>query len=132
MLKSEIRYTKSPLPEAFGRIARRIGTPYDIWLMQLSRMLARKDQGNFASVWKRSVERYITESRLKKEDFEELKAFGRYMGYQDEEMQIWSIDLYLTRLDEKIAAERETLAQKKRLCHCLGVMSGMFLTVILL
>ena len=54
------------------------------------------------------------------------------MGYLDEEMQIGTIDLYVEQLEREIQCLQKEFAVEKRLCHCLGILGGIFLAVILI
>ena len=47
-------------------------------------------------------------------------------------MQIKTLDLYLEEIRLSMEEMREEMRTKIRLCHCLGVMSGIFITVLLL
>ena len=47
------------------------------------------------------------------------------------EAQIRSLDLYLEELKKSMEEKMEGMKTRIRLCHCLGVMSGIFLTILL-
>lgn len=132
MLRSEIKYTKAPLGEAFTHIGKRLGGEYGRWLLMLARKLEEKQGKTFWEIWNHSVEDALLHTKLKKNDLEQLKSLGRNMGYLDEEMQLGTIHLYLEQLNLEIQRTRESLESKKRLCNCLGVMGGIFLVVILI
>lgn len=130
MLRSEIKCTKTPLGEAFSHIGRRMEGIYGRWLLSVARQAEEKSEKSFWELWNRSVEESFTETKLKKAEVEQLKAFGRNIGCLDEELQIGMIELYLEQLDMEIQQSRESLEIKKRLYHCLGVMGGIFLVII--
>lgn len=132
MLKSEIKYTKAPLGEAFANIGRRIPGNYGRWMTELSKRLEEKSGTTFQMLWNRTIDEYVSGMSLKKEDVEKLKAMGMNMGYLDEEMQLGTIDLYLEQLNVEIQRTRESLVTKKRLCNSLGVMGGIFLAIVLI
>lgn len=131
MLKSEIKYTKTPLGEAFYHIGRRMEGKYAEWLLELSKELEEKTGTAFINVWSNTIDQYLRDTNLNREDLKRLKAAGRQMGYMDEEMQIGTIHLFLEQLEEEIRHMRENLATQRRLCNCLGVMGGIFLAVVL-
>lgn len=132
MLKSEIRYGRATLEEAFLNIGKRIKEPYKTWLLILSEKLTERKENAFEVVWTESIEQELTASKLKKEEKETLIDFGKQLGYSDKELQLGIIDLFVERLENEIQKNREGLAVKKRLCNCLGVMGGIFLAVILI
>lgn len=131
MLRSEIRYTKAPLAEAFLHISRRIEGVYGKWLVSLAGRMEEKSGGMFQDIWKESVENALGKTHLKETDLEQLSLFGRNIGYLDGEMQMGTIDLYLEQLQVEIEQMRDGLAVKKKLCNCLGVMGGIFLVVLI-
>lgn len=61
-----------------------------------------------------------------------LAAFGSQLGIADAEMQVKLLDLYLDELRLTMDELREEMRTKIRICHCLGVMSGIFITVLLI
>lgn len=130
MLKSEIKYTRAPLGEAFADIGGRLGGMLGAWLISLSEQLKEKSGTTFSGLWTQSIMCSFRKSSLKESDVEQLKAMGGHMGYLDEEMQLGTIDLYLEQLELTICRVREELTAKRKLCHCLGVMGGIFLVVI--
>ena len=132
MLKSEIKYAKTPFAEAFYHIGRRMEGQYAKWLMQLSRELEEKTGAVFINVWSSTIENCLKDTYLSREDLNRLKEAGVHMGYMDEEMQLGAIRLFLEQLEIEIQQIRENIAVQRRLCNCLGVMGGIFLAVILM
>lgn len=132
MLRSEIRHIKSPLPEAFRHIGKRMGGVYESWLLDLSEQLIRKSGVTFMELWSNSIEKHWKGGNLKEGDMEKLKAAGEHMGYLDEEMQVGTIDLYVEQLEQEIQRLQNEFAVEKKLYHCLGVMGGIFLAVVLI
>lgn len=132
MLRSEIKYTKAPLGEAFYHIGRRMDGIYKKWLDGLAEKLEEKSGAVFTNVWSESIDTYLKGTCLQKEDLKQLKEVGAHMGYLDEEMQIGAIDLFLEQLEVEIQVMRQNIATQRRLCNCLGVMGGVFLAVVLI
>lgn len=132
MMKSEIKYTKAPLGEAFWHIGRRLDGAYAKWMMELSKRLEQKSGSRFADLWNDSIVEYLNDTYLSREDLQKLKSLGGHMGYLDEEMQIGTINLFLEQLETEIEKIRENIAAKRKLCNCLGVMGGIFLAVVLI
>ena len=57
---------------------------------------------------------------------------GSQLGIADVEMQVKALELYLTQLSESMEDIREEIKTKVRLYHCLGVMSGMLIVILLM
>ena len=62
----------------------------------------------------------------------QLKELGNYIGQSDLATESRNLALYLNRLELEIEKVREGIAAKKKIGNCLGIMSGVFLVVILM
>lgn len=131
VLRSEIAYKKAPLAEAFEEIAKSTQSPYKEWSYQISERLVKRHRRSFSEIWVQSIEECLVDV-ISTEERKKLEELGNNMGFLDEKMQIQSIDLYLEQLEMRIKQYRAGLGEKKRLCHCLGVMGGLLLLIILI
>lgn len=66
------------------------------------------------------------------EELDKLINLGGQLGVADIEMQVKTLDLYLEEMSLSMEEMRGGMKAKVRLCHCLGVMSGIFITVLLI
>ena len=57
--------------------------------------------------------------------------FGENLGYLDKDMQINTLDLYITQLETEITELAENLKEKTYLYNTLGVMAGVFISIVL-
>ncbi len=131
MLRGEIKYTKTPLPEAFTSIAARMKEPFGSFLEQTAREMESQKEGNFGDLWKAQIKAWLSGTCLKKEDKEQLGSLGEVLGYLDLEMQLSSLDLYLEQLEICIREAQETASTKQKLYQSLGVAGGIFLVILL-
>lgn len=129
---SEIRYQRSYLGEIFSQTGRDAKPPYAEWLSELGRKLEQRGGGTFGDIWENAVETHLQETKLPKKEIARLAELGNSLGYADMEYQKKTMELYLAQLGETMEEVREEMKIKIRLCHCLGVMSGMLITVLLL
>ncbi len=132
MLKGELDYANVPLGEVFGRVSMRVKEPYRKWLHALEKQVERREEDGFFKIWMRSVDYNLGELHLKSEHSIQLKELGTYLGKMDSVSESRNLQLYIDRLELEIEKVREGLASKKRIGNCLGVMSGIFLIVILI
>ena len=132
LLRSEIQYARSYLGEAFLQIGQKALSPYREWLLGLCKHMEKERDGTFAGMWEESTKTFLADSGLPKEELLRLAAFGNQLGIADAEMQVKTLDLYLEEIRLSMEEMREEMRTKIRLCHCLGVMSGIFITVLLL
>ena len=94
-------------------------------------MLEGRVSLSFSELWDLAIENNLGETALRKGDLDQLKVLGANMGYLDEEMQLNTLQLYLDQLDCEIQSAGEGLAEKRRLCNCLGVMGGILIVIVL-
>ena len=106
--------------------------PYRIWLERVSVHTERRDESGFSRIWNKCIDRYLKDLNLKTEHSILLKELGTFLGQTDRETFNRSMQLYLNRMDLEIEKLREGLAAKKRISGWLGIMSGIFLVVILI
>lgn len=132
MLKGEIHYMREPLEEAFAHIAERTKEPYSQFLRQVSERLRQRSDTSFGNIWNQAVSDCLASSRLKKENVEQLRTLGDSLGYLDQKSQEGAVDLYLELLETEMKELRREIRMKRKLCNSLGVMGGLFITVLLL
>ena len=132
LIKGEIAYAHAPLPEIFSEVARRVKEPYKRWLVKTAGEIERREEYGFARAWNRCVDKYLKELGLKYEHSILVKEPGTFLGSLEKDTLDHAMQMYLNKLDLEIEKLREGLAAKTRVGGCLGVMSGIFLIVILL
>ena len=67
-----------------------------------------------------------------REELLKLKELGERLGLADVTMQVKILELYLTRLELSMEEMQGEMKSKVRLCHCLGIMSGILIVILLL
>ena len=131
LLKGEISYAGTPLPEAFYRIGGKMEMPFRDFLQDLSVDMQRYEGESFSEIFDRNADCHLKETRLSREDREEWKEFGRMLGYLDREMQLSTLKSLDETLAWKIGELKEGLPARKKLYQSLGVMGGLFLVIFL-
>lgn len=132
MLQSEIRYSQSYLAEAFLHISEQVKDPYAAWLRQLYYRMIHRRSGNFEKLWSDTIREYLNGLKVPATEMKRLEQVGQYLGSADTQMQVKNIELFIEQIDIEMREMREGLGNRKRLCHCLGVMSGIFLAILLI
>lgn len=130
-LNGEIIYANASLPEAFERVGNRNpGKAGDLFKSVASEL--RKETGeSFNRIWIGQVVTFGKESALDRKEREQLIAFGEHLGYLDREMQEKTIHFYLENIEYSIQRLRIQETEKCRLFVSLGILSGLFLTVVM-
>lgn len=131
-LKGEINYTRNSLQEICQQVAKRVENPYENWLLSLAEQIEEKGHSNLGKLWENAALAYLKDTDLKKEDVEELASLGYQLGYFDVTRQEETLKWYAARLEEKRNALADKLEERRKLCSTLGVMSGIFLAILLI
>lgn len=131
-LKGEILYANAPLSCGL----RRTGKRGSGWAAELfaaaAEELERENGDSFEIIWQRQVERFSENTVLTASDLKSLLRFGMNLGYLDRDMQEKTIQLYLEDLELAIGQLQKEEPDKSRLFFGMGILGGLFLTVILL
>ena len=81
--------------------------------------------------WKASVEEHLHMLDLPVNEVETLKSMGNQLGLADEQVQIRLLDVYLEHLGRTIDDLQEEYKNKTKLYHCLGIMGGLLVSILL-
>ena len=131
MLMGEIRCSYAPYPEAFRRMAERIISPWDHFLLEMAGELEAYRGQRMAEIWEAQVERLPPDCGLKMEERRELARLGGGLGYLDSEVQLAAIGQFLEGWQERRAAAVRDLRPRQRICRCMGISLGIVLALIL-
>jgi Stage III sporulation protein AB (spore_III_AB). len=131
LLKGDIRYCNTPLPEAINAIAKRHDGNFKDFLVRVSKKLNERSGNTFSQIWKEAVENELHMTSLTKKDKYQMIKFGEHLGYLDKEMQLNTLDLYLVQLDEELRGLTSNVKEKTYLYNSLGIMAGIFISIVL-
>lgn len=132
LLRGDIRYANTPLPEAINAIARRHDGDFTNFFQKISTKLNELSGLTFCSIWKEAVEKDLINTSLVKKDKIHLVQFGENLGYLDKDMQMNTLDLYISQMEDEINDLTKSLKEKTYLYNSLGIMAGLFITIIML
>lgn len=131
LLKGQILYANAPLEEAFEAVGRRTEGILSQLFLRVAERIGNQQGEPFAAIWSQEVEKTETDSVFFKEDKQSLISLGEHLGFMDRDMQERNLLLYLEQLDLSIEQMRAHKQERCRLYTSLGVMSGMFLAILL-
>ena len=131
LLKGEIIYANSPLTEAFEQTGKKAGGELGSLFERVAKRLAGQQGEPFYAIWQEEIGKLPKSVCLSGEDKQNLKGLGEHLGYLDMEMQERNLLLYLEQLDLTIDYLRKHKQEKNRLYASLGVMGGLFLTLVM-
>lgn len=132
MLRQEISYAGTALPEALERIGGKVREPFGEFLGRLAGELDRYPGDSFGMIFQEQVDEGLYRTALEPGDLSDFKELGRYLGYLDKEMQLSNLELYLAETDGKLSRLGEELPAKRKLSRALGLLAGSFLAVLFL
>lgn len=131
LLKGEIVYAHSPLTESFERTGKKGGGEIGDLFVRVAERMEGQQGEPFYTIWQEEIDKLPKSFCLSEEDRLSLKGLGEHLGYLDLEMQERTILLYLEQLDLTIGYLREHKQERSRLYTSLGVMGGIFLTIMM-
>ena len=131
MIRGQLEYTGAPLQELLKDVSAKIKDPYKIWLEHTERRTSKIKDADFTELWIGCVEKDLGAAGLKKEHREWIRDFGAFLGQGDRETMGRSIELSMKQMDLMIRQQRGELAGKRKIGNWLGVMSGLFLIILL-
>lgn len=131
LLRGDIRYASTPLPEAISVLYRRHSGSFQPFFQYVSEKLQELSGMTFSEVWKDAVERELLDTALTKKDKLNLIHFGDNLGYLDKDMQMNTLDLYLAQLEDEISELSKTVKERTYLYNSLGIMAGIFISIIM-
>ncbi len=132
LLKGEIRYSITPLPEAFIRVGEKENNAYGKWFVNMGERLSEYNGTNIKDVWCEELEKIGQDTYLNSKDKKMLESIGTSIGFLDKEMQINAIELYLEQLENMIEQTNATIGEKLKLYNVLGIMLGILVVIVLI
>ncbi|MCI8371050.1 MAG: hypothetical protein HFI75_01360 [Lachnospiraceae bacterium] len=132
MLRGEVKYARTPLPEAFQTIGKKMENVFGTFLLRVAEELNQQEGETLQQVWEKNLDQVLDKSALTREDRQQLKKLGSQLGYLDQEMQISTIDFQVEQLEGQIKRLEEEQGKRSRVCSCLGIFAGVMLNLILL
>jgi len=131
ILEAEILYSQSPLLDAFETISKQVPNPIQSFFQLLVHKM--NVQGfNLTQLWDECVNELINQSSLGMNEAEILKQFGRTLGQHDFIQQQKAIQLTVQHLDRELEDARDEQYKYSRMSKSLGLLSGIFIVLLLI
>lgn len=131
-MKGEIRCGNRTLPETFLELGKKAKGVWKQFFCNIGEELKKMQGGTLSEIWKEEMNKQLSGSYLKEREKKEWMTLGENLGYLDMEMQLHLLDIFQMHLSENMKEEREDVKNQSKLSRILGVMSGIFLTVLLI
>ena len=92
--------------------------------------MERKKQGALASIWMEGIKETLKTSLLNQNEKRTWQELGENLGYLDKEMQITLLHICEEHFEEYRLQAEEYLKGNAKIYQTLGIMGGIFLTII--
>lgn len=131
-LRGDIQYGNTPLPDAMEGLAQRCNDNFTLLFSSVANELKNRGGCTFSVIWDKGIEEHLKQSYLSVNDRRQLTKLGDTLGYLDKDMQTKNIDLYIEQLDVELDEAITTMKEKTRLYNMLGVLFGIFITIVMI
>lgn len=132
LLMSEVRYSRSTLPECCRHVAERAGEPFGSCLREIYEEMRRNTGRGFGEVFEGEMRTCLAGLPLTSEDVEIFLRFAAQAGFAEGDMQIKWMEQSREQLAHTVETLESELAGRSRVALSIGVMSGLLLVILLL
>lgn len=132
LLRGQILYANAPVAEALRETGSRVEEKTGAFFQAVSDRLEEGDGVSLREIWEEELGKVQENWSLEKTELEDFRQFGGELGYLDLSMQEKTLNLYLERLEMTEHVLQAGLEAKVRLAASLGVLSGIFLVIVLI
>lgn len=131
IVRSGMEYNRFVLPEIFEGSAGMVKGEASRLAELTADGLMQDEKREFFEVWTDSVAEVYGKTSVGK-DLDMFYEAGRVMGILDMKLRISGIDSCIDALEDKIRSEQSEMPEKCRIRRNLGLLSGLFITIVLI
>lgn len=131
ILRGEIRYNNTVMPQALRNISRKTDICFQKFLIYVAENLEKYEGKTIAEIWNDGVEKELNKLLFGKKHLEKLKDLGNTLGFLDKEMQLSYVDLIIEQLEADIEENNQKMKDNCKLYRTLGVMGGILVVLII-
>ncbi len=125
-----ILYEYASLPDAFRRVAVRIEPPFSDFLKKVAEQMEEFSGEDISFIWKSNVQ--MLRGIMNKKDYGEFSECMQQTGFMDAKGQSQALKAYEQRVELLLHRLSEQKEEKCKLYQTLGIMSGVFVCILLL
>lgn len=131
-LRAQIRHERTPLPEALVTISQGKKGAVGEMFRSISRQMKEYNGVPTEEIWKANISGFLTETALTESDRAALCRLGSSIGTLDCTMQDELLSVYIEEVQNSIELLGEEIRRKTGFYRMMGVLTGIFITVMLL
>lgn len=128
-INDRVLYECVPLAEAFKRTAARMNSPFREFLEKVADQMEEFCGEDVSLIWKGNAE--LLKNWINKQDFKEFQQCMGQTGFMDVQGQSQALKVYEQSLELKLVRLMEQKEEKCKLYQTLGIMSGVFVCILL-
>ena len=129
--ETEIRFTQTPLAEAFFAVAAAADDGIGALFEAAGQTLALQTGQTAGTAWNTAVDSARSGLSLSKEDLEIIRSFGSALGASDTEGQMKHIAATQEKLAVQLEQARQACGKNQKLFQSLGVYAGILIAILL-
>lgn len=129
LIATEIRYFASPVEVIMEKL-NQIEEYSQLKVFEICK-LNLKHEKQFSKAWDLAVKEAERSLSLQSADYESLLWFGRTLGTTDVQGQLANCENCCEQLSQRLILAREDMNKKSKMYSSLGVLTGIFLAVML-
>lgn len=131
-LRAQIRHERTPMPEALIRISQGKKGPVGDMFKSISRQMLEYSGVPTEEIWRANISGFLTETAVSEGDMQALNRLGSSIGNLDSRMQDEVLTVYIEELESTIEILGDEIRRKTGFYRMMGVLTGVFITIILL
>ena len=131
-IRDEISYGKHTLPEICLILSEYCGVYYQPYFRRIYEQTSRGDGTSFESIWEHQIRLCLQDAPLSDEEKDVLENMTRNFGMQEEKLQAQSIGQSEELLVRRCTKAEDAYENKVRMIFSVSVLTGVFLTLLLL
>lgn len=132
ILEKQLEYVRLPMPEVVEEMARKAGEPFENPMMEFKEELSEHRTEDVEKLWREILTCHRAEFFLSREEFEILLDVGRLLEPVDSRSQVASIELYQSRVDDRIQKMWAERGNKQKVYQSVCFLGGLVLIIVLL
>lgn len=131
LLKGEVRYGMTPIGDACIHVSKKVGSPFKDFLVFIEEKVKKREKNGFGGIWEEAMLRFLPQYYFEPNEWEQMIAVGKNIGYLDETMQMRTFDLLIEQIEEMLANAKIRQERDGKVYQTLGIGMGVLFAIVL-
>lgn len=129
-MEGEIRVGFRPVKDIFAQLEQRSEGNWKSFYAFVQKNMEREKQWSLDQIWLEGIKETLKTSLLNQNEKRAWRELGENLGYLDKEMQITLLNICEEHFEEYRLQAEDYLKGNAKIYQTLGIMGGIFLTII--